>query len=47
MIETAIARNIATPVKSLTEAGARSQLNELEFSIQRLIPDAKIRKTEF
>ncbi len=46
VIETAIARNIATPVKSLTEAGARSQLNELESSIQRLIPDAKIRKTE-
>ena len=31
--ETAIARNIATPIKSLTEAGARHQLDDLEKSI--------------
>ncbi|NJO32413.1 MAG: hypothetical protein HC869_04080 [Rhodospirillales bacterium] len=41
IVETAIARNIATPIKSLTEAGARSQLEELERSIQRLIPRCK------
>ena len=46
IVETAIARNIATPIKSLTEAGARGQLDELEKSIQRVIPDAKIRKKE-
>lgn len=46
VVETAIARNIVTPVKSLSEAGARNQLDELERSIQRLMPDAKIRKDE-
>jgi len=46
VVETAIARNIATPIKSLTEAGARNQLDELEQSIQRLMPEAKIRKKE-
>jgi hypothetical protein len=46
VVETAIARNIATPVKSITEAGARGQLEELEKSITSIIPDAKIRKKE-
>lgn len=46
VIETAIARNIATPVKSITEAGARGQLDELEKSIQQVIRNAKIRKKE-
>lgn len=46
IVETAIARNIATPIKSLTEAGARGQLDELEKSIRDSIPDAKIRKSE-
>ena len=46
VVETAIARNIATPVKSITEAGARGQLEELEKSITSVIPDAKIRKAE-
>jgi len=46
VVETAIARNIATPVKSITEAGARGQLEELERSITSVIPDAKIRKKE-
>jgi AIPR protein len=46
VVETAIARNIATPVKSITEAGARGQLEELEKSIISVIPDAKIRKAE-
>ncbi|WP_426438242.1 AIPR family protein [Bradyrhizobium genosp. P] len=44
--ETAIARNIATPIKSLTEAGARHQLDDLEKSIRRVLPGAKIRKAE-
>jgi hypothetical protein len=44
--ETAIARNIATPIKSLTEAGARHQLDELEKSIHREFPGARIRKAE-
>lgn len=46
IVETAIARNIATPIKSITEAGARDQLEELEQSIRRHIKDAKIRKAE-
>lgn len=46
VVETAIARNIVTPVKSLSEAGARSQLEELEQSIKKVIPGAKIRKNE-
>jgi AIPR protein len=46
IIETAIARNIATPVKSITEAGARGQLDELEKSIRQAIPGAQIRKKE-
>src|SRR5262249_27827200 len=46
VIETAIARNIVTPVRSLTEAGARNQLDELERSIADVIPGTKIRKNE-
>jgi len=46
IVETAIARNIATPVKSITEAGARGQLDELEDSISNVMPGAKIRKKE-
>jgi hypothetical protein len=46
VVETAIARNVATPIKSITEAGARSQLDELEASIAKVIPGAKIRKRE-
>ena len=46
VVETAIARNIATPVKSLTEAGARSQLDDLERSIKSAMPNAQIRKSE-
>jgi len=46
VIETAIARNIVTPVRNLSEAGARNQLDELEESIQKVIPGAKIRKNE-
>lgn len=46
VVETAIARNIVTPVRSISEAGARNQLEELEHSIQKVIPEAKIRKNE-
>jgi len=46
VVETAIARNIVTPVKSLSEAGARNQLDELEQSIKRVMPEARIRKNE-
>jgi hypothetical protein len=44
--ETAIARNIATPIKSLTEANARGQLNELATSITQALPGTKIRLKE-
>jgi hypothetical protein len=46
IMETAIARNIVTPVKSLSIAGARSQLNELQKSVQKTYPNLKIRMTE-
>jgi hypothetical protein len=46
VVETAIARNIATPIKSLTEANARGQLNELAASIVKAIPGTKIKLKE-
>jgi hypothetical protein len=46
IVETAIARNTATPVKSISQAGARGHLNELEASIQKRRPGFKIRKSE-
>jgi hypothetical protein len=46
VVETAIARNTATPVKSISQAGARGHLEELERSIQALHPQVKIRKSE-
>lgn len=46
VVETAIARNTATPVKSISQAGARGQLDELEASIQSEIPNVQIRKKE-
>lgn len=44
--ETAIARNTATPVKSISQAGARGHLEDLEKSVQTKFPDLKIRKSE-
>jgi hypothetical protein len=44
--ETAIARNTATPVKSVSEAGARHVLDDLERSIKQKLPDIRIRKSE-
>ena len=46
VVETAIARNTATPVKSISQAGARGHLDELEKSIRQHRPGAKIRKSE-
>lgn len=46
VVETAIARNTATPVKSISQAGARGQLNDLEESIRDSIPDIQIQKKE-
>ena len=46
VVETAIARNTATPVKSISQAGARGHLEELEASIQKVRPEIQIRKKE-
>lgn len=46
VVETAIARNTATPVKSISQAGARGHLDELEASIKKRIPKLQIRKSE-
>jgi hypothetical protein len=46
VVETAIARNTATPVKSISQAGARGHLDELEASIKRRYPEMAIRKKE-
>ncbi|HTY24580.1 MAG TPA: AIPR family protein, partial [Desulfomonilaceae bacterium] len=46
VVETAIARNTATPVKSISQAGARGHLEELEQSINKRLPSVKIRKRE-
>lgn len=46
VVETAIARNTATPVKSISQAGARGHLAELEASIQKKFPKLKIQKSE-
>lgn len=46
VVETAIARNTATPVKSISQAGARGHLDELELSIKKRHPNIQIRKSE-
>jgi hypothetical protein len=46
IVETAIARNTATPVRSISQAGARGHLDDLEASIQTRRPDIQIRKKE-
>lgn len=46
VVETAIARNTATPVKSISQAGARGHLEELEKSIQAMLPSVEIQKSE-
>ena len=44
--EISIARNFQNDVTALSIAGRRGQLEELEESIQRSLPDAKLRKSE-
>lgn len=46
IVETAIARNTASPVKSISQAGARKHLNDLAESIEKAFPGTKIRKSE-
>jgi hypothetical protein len=46
VVETAIARNTATPVRSISQAGARGHLDELEASIKKHRPEISIRKSE-
>jgi hypothetical protein len=46
VVETAIARNTATPVKSISQAGARGHLDELERSVRSRFPEIRIRKSE-
>ena len=46
VVETAIARNTATPVKSISQAGARGHLDDLEKSIKKVRSDITIRKKE-
>jgi hypothetical protein len=46
VVETAIARNTATPVKSISQAGARGHLDDLEASIKKVRPEIQIRKKE-
>jgi hypothetical protein len=46
VVETAIARNTATPVKSISQAGARHHLDDLEKSVKKVRPDIQISKSE-
>lgn len=46
VVETSIARNTATPVKSISQAGARGHLEDLEASLKARRPDLKLRKNE-
>lgn len=46
VVETAIARNTATPVKSISQAGARGHLEDLEKSVAAKHPSIRIRKSE-
>jgi hypothetical protein len=46
VVETAIARNTATPVKSVTQAGARGHLDDLVSSIQKVHPSLKVKMSE-
>ena len=46
VVETAIARNTATPVKSISQAGARGHLDDLERAVKKIRPDIQIRKSE-
>lgn len=44
--EISIARNFQNDVRAISIAGRRGQLDELEQAIQKVFPDAKLRKSE-
>lgn len=44
--EIAIARNFQNDVRAISIAGRRGQLDELEHALRRIIPNAKLRKSE-
>lgn len=46
VVETAIARNTATPVRSISQAGARGHLDELQANIRAQHPTLRIQKSE-
>lgn len=46
IVETAIARNTASPVKSISQAGARGHLDDLQKSVSAVLPGLKIRMSE-
>lgn len=46
VVETAIARNTATAVKSVSQLGARGYVDDLAASIQKAFPDVQIQKSE-
>ena len=44
--EISISRNFQNDVRAISIAGRRGQLDELERAVQKVIPDAKLRKSE-
>jgi hypothetical protein len=44
--EISTSRNFRNDVRAISIAGRRGQLDELEVAVQRVIPDAKLRKSE-
>jgi hypothetical protein len=46
VVETAIARNTATPVRSISQAGSRGQLDDLSASVRKKFPRLQIRMNE-
>jgi hypothetical protein len=44
--EVSIARNFQNDVRAISIAGRRGQLNELEEAVQKVLPDAQLRKSE-
>jgi len=46
VVETAIARNTATPVRSISQAGSRGQLDDLAASVRKKFPGLQIRMNE-
>jgi hypothetical protein len=44
--EVSISRNFQNDVRAISIAGRRGQLDELEEAVQRVLPDAKLRKRE-